>query len=755
MKKRHLLLLLMAFAFVPLAMNGQTTELVQVTNPAQLEKSTTAWVETTTITPDEDYLIGFTDGNNNVYLIVNYAVNESNHYYYATYDRTNYGYTALASLDNNGYVTGVSGYSTDLQYCKWQFTSDGTIESSYQSDHYLNTYSDTNSSLYPGTKNNQSWTYSSGKLYRTVSDINRYAEYYHVNLEHHMRVNSQEPSSANIKLYIQKTIYTVTVSAKPEEGGTVTGSNNILAGLEHTVTANANNGYHFEKWNDNGYDLDPTTAPANYTFIVNDNHNLVANFKVNNYDINIDANITNGSVTTSPSGSANFGQNVTITLTPATGYIVGTVTVTNDDTSEPVTVTDNSFTMPASNVTITATFNPDVFTVQVSANANGSAYVGDTQGTTSTQITNGENCTVHAVANNGYHFEKWNDNGYDLDPTTAPDNYTFMVTENHTLAAYFAPDQHLLTINYKYEDDSEAADTYIRTVNYGEPYEVVSPAIEGYTPDQDTVSGTMPAENVNVTVIYTINHYVITVDSDGNGTVSGGGTYDYGNNCTVEALPNVGYLFSNWTEDGTVVSTSANYTFTVNSSRTLVATFQKEICIDDIQEIVAKEHTEGHETYILMLVYPNVDSLGNPINEEYTYQWHYSKNGESYSDLKEGTYDKQYYYRGGRLAEGYYKVRISKDGCSSYEETQPYCVNYDNRLIIYPNPSRRGDNVIVANPCDGPAQLAIYSTDGRLLHSQMLTDSQATINIQLSLGVYVAYITNSEGYTKIGKLIIQ
>jgi kumamolisin len=57
------------------------------------------------------------------------------------------------------------------------------------------------------------------------------------------------------------------------------------------------------------------------------------------------------------------------------------------------------------------------------------------------------------------------------------------------------------------------------------------------------------------------------------GTVSGGGSYASGSNVTVTASANNGYNFANWTENGSVVSTSASYTFTANGSRTLVANF--------------------------------------------------------------------------------------------------------------------------------------------------------------------------------------
>lgn len=73
-----------------------------------------------------------------------------------------------------------------------------------------------------------------------------------------------------------------------------------------------------------------------------------------------------------------------------------------------------------------------------------------------------------------------------------------------------------------------------------------------------------------------IPSYIIDVSASpsSGGTVVGAGIYQQGQSCTVHATPNSGYAFLNWTEGGSQVSTNANYTFTVNGNRTLVANFQ-------------------------------------------------------------------------------------------------------------------------------------------------------------------------------------
>ncbi|MGE0076365.1 MAG: cellulase family glycosylhydrolase [Bacteroidales bacterium] len=58
------------------------------------------------------------------------------------------------------------------------------------------------------------------------------------------------------------------------------------------------------------------------------------------------------------------------------------------------------------------------------------------------------------------------------------------------------------------------------------------------------------------------------------GTVTGSGTYNQGSQVTLTATPNDGYEFINWTENGNVVSTAANYQFTVTNYRDLVANFK-------------------------------------------------------------------------------------------------------------------------------------------------------------------------------------
>lgn len=57
------------------------------------------------------------------------------------------------------------------------------------------------------------------------------------------------------------------------------------------------------------------------------------------------------------------------------------------------------------------------------------------------------------------------------------------------------------------------------------------------------------------------------------GTTLGAGAFAQGATVAVEATPNTGYVFVNWTEEGNIVSTSAAYSSAMAGNKTLVANF--------------------------------------------------------------------------------------------------------------------------------------------------------------------------------------
>ena len=115
---------------------------------------------------------------------------------------------------------------------------------------------------------------------------------------------------------VSPTIYSVSVSASPPAGGTVSGGGNYAGGSSVTVTASTNSGYTFSSWTENG---SVVSTSASYTFTVNGNRTLVANFAAINYTITTSASPSNGG-TTNGGGTFAAGTSQTVTATANSGY---------------------------------------------------------------------------------------------------------------------------------------------------------------------------------------------------------------------------------------------------------------------------------------------------------------------------------------------------------------------------------------------------------------------------------------------------
>ncbi|MBR0177617.1 MAG: T9SS type A sorting domain-containing protein [Bacteroidales bacterium] len=290
------------------------------------------------------------------------------------------------------------------------------------------------------------------------------------------------------------------------------------------------------------------------------------------YTVNVSANPTDGGTVTG-GGTYNQGQSCTVSATANNGY-----TFVNWKEGNTVVSTNANYTFNVTgNRTLVANFEaqPQSYTISVSATpTNGGTVTG---GGTYTQ---GQSCTVTATANNGYTFVNWKE-GSTVVSTNA--NYTFNVTGNRILVANFEaqPQSYSVSVSANPAEGGtvEGGGTYTE----GQSCTVSATANEGYTFVNWKEGNDVVSTNANYT--FTVNgnrtlvanfqmqSYTITVTAnpaDG-GTVSGGGNFNYGQSCTVTATANEGYVFNHWLENGNVVSTQANYTFTVTGNRDLVA----------------------------------------------------------------------------------------------------------------------------------------------------------------------------------------
>ena len=274
------------------------------------------------------------------------------------------------------------------------------------------------------------------------------------------------------------------------------------------------------------------------------------------------------------------GQTCNVVATPNSGY---TFTAWKENGNTVSTNANYSFTVTG-NRNLVANFSttpppPQQYNISLSANpSNGGSVSG---GGTYNQ---GASCTVHATANSGYSFVNWTENGTQVSTNA---NYTFTVTSNRNLVANFQaqPQQYNITVSANPSNGGSVSGG--GTYSQGTTCTVRATANNGFLFTNWTENGTQVSTNANYTFTVTGSRnlvanfqaqpqqYNISVSANpsNGGSVSGGGTYSQGTTCTVRATANNGFLFTNWTENGTQVSTNATYSFTVTNNRNLVAHF--------------------------------------------------------------------------------------------------------------------------------------------------------------------------------------
>jgi hypothetical protein len=196
----------------------------------------------------------------------------------------------------------------------------------------------------------------------------------------------------------------------------------------------------------------------------------------------------------------------------------------------------------------------------------------------------GASCTLTATPNTGYTFTNWK-KGNSVVSTNA--SYTFNVTESATYTATFtAIPQYTITVSANPTNGGTV--TGGGTFYSGTSCTLTATPATGYTftnwKKGNSVVSTNATYIFNVTesATYTatftaIPQYTITATANptSGGTVTGGGTFYQNTQCTLTATANAGYSFTNWTRNGTQVSTNPTYTFTVTAAGSYVANFDQ------------------------------------------------------------------------------------------------------------------------------------------------------------------------------------
>lgn len=313
--------------------------------------------------------------------------------------------------------------------------------------------------------------------------------------------------------------YTITTTASPSGGGSVSGGGTYPAETVVTVSAHANTGYRFNGWMENG---EVVAVANNYTFYARVNRDLTASFVSTDFDI--------GSVVTNPDGS----QGVVFHLNPngTEGWMVAL-----NDASEGCAWGEATNVLALQEVP----FNSPLALEDLSGYRN-TGILRTLQGTES----------EYAAATVDY------DNGWYL-PSSGQLRKLYSALPFIEEAITAAGGTTLTEGTYWSSSEYSASDAFV-------PSFAMSNTGKTATCRVRAIRNFVTAGNNAVVVTSNDNQM-------GMASVSGNGTFAYGATATVTATPNAGYAFDHWSEDGVAVSYDAVYQFTFTRSRSLVAHF--------------------------------------------------------------------------------------------------------------------------------------------------------------------------------------
>jgi hypothetical protein len=400
-------------------------------------------------------------------------------------------------------------------------------------------------------------------------------------------------------------VYTISASALPAGGGTVDNAGLYPENSAAPLVATPDAGFAFVNWTENG---NVVSTNPNYTFTVTGNRTLVANFATGSLITTTSSPLTGGN--TDGGGSFVNGGSVTVQATPSANYNF----VNWTENGAPVSTNANYTFTAAGDRYLVANFT--------SSATNPGIVFSQPPTTSGTLLLSSYMLPDGNIDGMEYRFEKftlaattgishlrWR-GGYIGNNQAANPVVEFIIKIYGSTANGFYPDlanpylkKYTITGNANQTAAEMVGGVQMFDYSVTLPTSFVATADTGYwiqieasqyghplTWGNATGAGGNSAHYRRVGNSYysgsadlalTLSAdipttYVVSASSSSvlGGTVAGSGTFALDAVVNLSATPKTGYSFVNWTENGTIVSSSPLYSFSAAADRTLVANFQ-------------------------------------------------------------------------------------------------------------------------------------------------------------------------------------
>ena len=225
---------------------------------------------------------------------------------------------------------------------------------------------------------------------------------------------------------LEPATYTIGLSSSPGVGGTASGGGDYLEGSVVTMVADANEGYAFVNWTEEGSEV---SVESEYSFTVASDRNLIANF-VEQYTLTIQITGT-GSVDvneTAYSGVITVNSGTTVNLEALAGdeyHFTGW-------TGDLVSVNEMESVIMDGDKVITAGFAINEYTLTIHYAGTGSVKVDGNTYSDVINVNSGTALDLEAVAGDGFIFTGWSG-----DHTSVTNPITLTITDDYTITASF------------------------------------------------------------------------------------------------------------------------------------------------------------------------------------------------------------------------------------------------------------------------------------------------------------------------------
>lgn len=378
--------------------------------------------------------------------------------------------------------------------------------------------------------NNKTFTMPAADVTVTATFVPSETKTYNINIDAdggNVTTNPAEKAAAGTKVYL---------TIDPGDANTALSSLNVKETVSGKTVSVTSNSYF-------------TMPAADITIDA-----VFAETSTTSYEVAIDEALENGSITSSTTYAAK-GTTVTLTIAPASGYSLKSLSV-KDDEGKTVTVSGSgnsrTFKMPESDVDVTATFEAKQYTVSISKTGSGTVSVSSTKCLVGTEVT-----IKKCEPAEGYQLKSLKVYGPNNSVVELSGDTFTMPGSDVTVKAIFE----LIPHDVNPDIGSEGTVTFNKTsAAKGEKVSLTIKPDEGYTVDKVTVkdsadksitvsgSGnsryfTMPADDVDVEVTFKLATYTVKTSTS---------------RCKVSVSPASATMGETVTV--TIVSTSKSYT---------------------------------------------------------------------------------------------------------------------------------------------------------------------------------------------------